>query len=191
MQWLWKQFLIIYGVVRVRHNYGISDDGTWLDELFGKSRIDLERGIAALRLNVETSEIGDVYPVSCSEFKKLCIPTEHELGLPGEEKAYRLACRSLWDTHPIVYLAVGDIGTFRLRTLAKSRTRPWYGRNYRKLVARARMGERLLVPQNRKHILEHAEEDNTKSVITVPAKAKDHISVMRKMLNMRAKTKND
>lgn len=178
-EWLWGQFVRAYGAPRVRSVYGIRDeDGEWLDELRDFTREDLARGVAVMRRRVEVEP--GCFTHTLLEFKAWCYPTDYELGLPGEERAFKLAARGVWDVHPIVYLSVGKMGLYNFNRMDEDQARRRYGKNYRWLVSRVRMGERLVIPTARRHILEYKPEGE--SAVTVPAKAKDHINVMRRIL---------
>jgi hypothetical protein len=86
------------------------------------------------------------WPPSLPEFRKLCMVSEADLGLPDCERAYRAAARLDWSLHPAVYAAAKIVGTFQLRNDAQASTRPKFEKAWASVVDRIRRGEVLEQP---------------------------------------------
>lgn len=86
------------------------------------------------------------WPPSPAEFAALCHPTAEELGLPDIDAAYRRACVSNW-THPAIYEAAKRIGTFEIRSMPESKSRPLFERAYKAVCAEVLAGAVFEVPK--------------------------------------------
>ena len=86
------------------------------------------------------------WPPSPAEFAALCHPTAAELGLPDLDTAYRHACVSNW-SHPVVYEAAKRVGTFEIRSMPESKSRPMFERAYKSVCAEVLAGATFEVPK--------------------------------------------
>lgn len=86
------------------------------------------------------------WPPCPAEFAALCHPTTEELGLPDMDTAYRRACVSNW-THPAIYEAAKRIGTFEIRCMPESKSRPLFERTYRAVCAEVMAGATFEIPK--------------------------------------------
>ncbi len=137
---LWRLMTEVFGY-RWASAYGTSDQsGTWAKGLAGLTGDDLARGVR------KVIELGMDWPPSMPEFRKLCLPSEADLGLPEFEQAYRAAARLDWTLHPAVYAAAKIVGTYKLRYDAESSTRPKFEKAWDSVVERIRRGEVLEQP---------------------------------------------
>ena len=82
-------------------------------------------------------------------FIQLCKPAPADLGLPSIGQAYTEACRNShpacsaeW-SHPAVYHAARQVGSFELRTLDEKTTRPMFEQAYERTVRAILDGEEL------------------------------------------------
>ncbi|HFG2079679.1 TPA: replication protein P [Vibrio cholerae] len=89
---------------------------------------------------------------SLGQFVKWCQPDPADHGLPNVRQAYMEACRNAhrlaemknyeW-SHPAVYIALKNTGTFEIRNRKEAETWPIFERNYKIAVRRALAGEDL------------------------------------------------
>lgn len=86
------------------------------------------------------------WPPSPAEFAALCHPTAEDLGLPDIDTAYRRACVSSW-THPAIYEAAKRVGTFEIRSMPESKSRPLFERAYKAVCAEVLAGAVFEVPK--------------------------------------------
>lgn len=116
------------------------------------------------------------WPPSPAEFAALCHPTAAELGLPDLDTAYRRACVSNW-THPAIYEAAKRIGTFEIRCMPESKSRPLFERTYRAVCAEILAGATFEVPK--RTAIEHKPVPARKEV------ALEHLAKMKAMVGAR------
>lgn len=116
------------------------------------------------------------WPPSPAEFAALCHPTAAELGLPDLDTAYRRACMSSW-THPAIYEAAKRIGTFEIRSMPESKSRPLFERAYKAVCAEVLAGATFEVPKRK--ALEHR---------PAPAKRETALAELEKIKNMLGKS---
>ncbi|WP_144220295.1 replication protein P [Shewanella algae] len=91
---------------------------------------------------------------SVGQFIKWCQPDPADYGLPDTRKAYLEACRNAhrlaemtndeW-SHPAVYIALKNTGTFDIRSRKEAETWPIFQRNYEIAIRRVLAGEDLNV----------------------------------------------
>ncbi|MER5080553.1 replication protein P [Providencia stuartii] len=87
---------------------------------------------------------------SLGQFVKWCQPEPADHGLPSVRQAYTEACRkshpaadrSSW-SHPAVYIAAREVGSFELTNLPSSQSQPLFERAYAIAVRRVMAGEDL------------------------------------------------
>ncbi|MGE4072737.1 MAG: hypothetical protein AB7E72_16330 [Lysobacterales bacterium] len=66
--------------------------------------------------------------------------------MPDIDTAYRSACVSNW-THPAIYEAAKRIGTFEIRSMPESKSRPLFERAYKAVCAEVLAGAVFEVPK--------------------------------------------
>lgn len=113
------------------------------------------------------------WPPVPAEFAALCHPTAAELGLPDLDTAYRHACVSNW-SHPAVYEAAKRIGTFEIRSMPESKSRPLFERVYRAVCAEVLAGATFVVPK--RTAIEHRPQPTRREV------ALEHLAKMKAMV---------
>lgn len=114
----------------------------WIDQLAGRTRADILRGLR--RLRHERPE----WPPGAAGFAQLCTPTAEDMGLPDVEIAYRMACSSDWSIGA-VWAAAKVVGTGRLRNLPERQTRKAFERIWSWVVEQAQQGRVFdLPPEN-------------------------------------------
>lgn len=113
------------------------------------------------------------WPPSPAEFAALCHPTAVELGLPDIDTAYRRACVSNW-THPAIYEAAKRVGTFEIRSMPESKSRPLFERAYKAVCAEVLAGAVFEVPKRK--ALDHKPAPARREV------AMEHLAKMKSMV---------
>ena len=139
---LWRRMARIYGH-RWTSAFGAKDDSTWLRGLRGVTPEQLGVGLAVCVRRA------DPWPPTLPEFLVLCTPTAEDLGLPTVDAAYREAVMAdrdhIW-SHPAVFVAARNAGSFKLRTLPEAKSGPLFERAYEIVVRRVLAGEQFTAP---------------------------------------------
>ncbi|EIC3233742.1 hypothetical protein LEZ06_004649 [Salmonella enterica subsp. enterica serovar Mbandaka] len=122
---------------------------------------------------------------SVGQFIKWCKPDPADYGLPDTRKAYLEACRNAhrlaemtndgW-SHPAVYIALKNTGTFDIRNRKEAETWPIFERNYEIAIRRVLAGEDLNA-----EIPEALPPRPTPRPVD-PEVAKQHLERLKKML---------
>ncbi|EOE6246791.1 replication protein P [Vibrio parahaemolyticus] len=122
---------------------------------------------------------------SLGQFVKWCQPDPVDYGLPDTRKAYLEACRNShrlaemtndeW-SHPAVYIALKNTGTFDIRNRKEAETWPIFERNYEIAVRRVLAGEDLNVE------IPKALPPRPAPRPVDPEVAKQHLERLKKML---------
>lgn len=121
---------------------------------------------------------------SLGQFTKWCQPEPADYGLPNVRQAYTEACRkshpaavrSSW-SHPAVYIAAREVGSFDLINLPCSQSLPLFERAYAIAVRRVMAGELL----NTK--IPKALPEQPAPRPADPEVAKQHLERLKKMFN--------
>lgn len=136
---LWLKMTEIYGR-RWTGSFGVSVDQShaWAATLGGLTGEQIAVGLNALACT-EDKQLQD-WPPAAPQFRALCLSRDPEaFGLPGEEKAYREACRRAYRngpslhhpwSHPAVCHAALETGFHTLNTLKEDASRKLFARNY-------------------------------------------------------------
>lgn len=137
----------------------------------------IERGLDKLRLRC--GKEASFVPTS-GQFIEMCKITPEEMGIPSLEEAYREAAtqvHSSW-SHPIVYHAWNNSGSFEMRVLPRSQNFPIFERNYQILLKKMLNGEDLpVIPK----AIEHKSEE--KPVEVTPERARAGLVALKALLN--------
>ncbi|PCI27637.1 hypothetical protein COB55_05425 [Candidatus Wolfebacteria bacterium] len=124
------------------------DAHEWGLGLAGLSEVDLERGLAKCRA-------GNKWPPNLPEFRAMCEVTPEEFGLPSESAAYREACLNAGNfgelswSHPAVYHAYQDVGSWQLRNSREQRSKPMFHEAYNSRVGQVMRGAKLQIPEHK------------------------------------------
>lgn len=188
MTQLWLRMSEIYGA-QFANQFGVIGGEafqTWCLGLRDMSEAMIKKGFTKL-LQRESAFVPNL-----NEFRKLCLVTPEELGLPSMEVAYLEACNSghrvlgaNW-SHPAVYHAGKAVGWFELRNRIAKETRPMFKISYEDICQRVMKGEVFELPEPDATQLEH--HTNGKQVTTEQSKAAGQAAIaeMRKAMGMRA-----
>lgn len=120
MDWLWTKFSELYGQ-KFTSIYGAETDASslWFQVLSGVTKQDIEKGFNKL------IEQGSVWPPSIPEFRDMCKPSDEELGLPMERRAFMDAVNWKNITHQeknkAVYYAISLIDIFSFQRLTSDK----------------------------------------------------------------------
>ncbi len=157
MTQLWLRMSEIYGA-QFANQYGeVGGESfqTWCLGLRDMTEGMIKKGFVKL-LKRESQFVPNL-----GEFRKLCMTTPEEFGLPSTEAAYLEACNNghrvlhaKW-THPAVYYAGKNTGWFELRSETSKVTRPRFKAEYEALCDRVMNGEVLELPELNSRALEH------------------------------------
>lgn len=122
---------------------------------------------------------------SLGQFTKWCQPDPADYGLPNTRQAYLEACRNAhrltemkydeW-SHPAVYIALKNTGTFDIRNRPAAETWPIFKRNYEIATRRAFVGEDLNAE------IPKALPPRPTPRPVDPEVAKQHLELLKKML---------
>lgn len=188
MTQLWLRMSEIYGA-QFANQYGeVGGESfqTWCLGLRDMTEAMIKKGFTKL-LQRESAFVPNL-----NEFRKLCLTTPEELGLPSMEAAYLEACNNghrvlgaKW-SHPAVYHAGKSVGWFELRNRIAKETRPMFKAAYEDICQRVMKGEVFELPAPDATRLER--HTNGDKVTTEQSKkiAESTLAELRKSMGMRA-----
>ena len=187
MTLLWLRMSEIYGA-QFANQYGeVGGESfqTWCLGLRDMTEAMIKKGFTRL-LQRESAFVPNL-----NEFRKLCLATPEELGLPTMEAAYLEACNNghrvvgaKW-SHPAVYHAGKAVGWFELRSEQATVTRPRFKQAYEDICKEIMKGETYELPELDPTQLEH--HTNGKKLTTEESKAaaQAEIAKMKASLGMK------
>lgn len=118
----------------------VSTKQTWLSGLKAFEPEDLARGLS------KCMEKHKDWPPSLVEFYNLCKKTPCEIGLPTHDQAYAMAIARNWE-FPIVWFAMQDADSFKVRSLPEKEAKARFGKAYNKMLDQAYNGRVFEIPQ--------------------------------------------
>lgn len=136
------------------HKHGTSPSSEWITALDTVGDIGLQTALRRIG-ELKPNAAGEIWPPEMIDFLAMCRPSPEELGLPDLDTAYRHACVSNW-SHPVVYEAAKRIGTFEIRSMPESKSRPLFERTYRAVCAEILAGATFEVPK--RAAIEHKQD---------------------------------
>lgn len=157
---LWERLTELYGH-RFTSAYSDNPNQGWELALTGLSPEMIGKGLKRMSQDARFTD----WPPNALGFRRLCLPTAAELGLPGDGEAYRQAVGLNTQRHPaVVYALRNFVGGYELRREKERMAKKIWSQAWAETVDYVAAGGELPAPEKQ------IEEKNTPATKSVAEK---------------------
>ena len=167
---LWIRFSDIYGSA-FTSQFSEMPTQIWDMALDGMTPSMISKGLSKMIADPRF----ETFPPKPPQFRRLCLPAAEDLGLPGDEQAFRQAVGIDSTKHPAVIYALRTIDSHRLRTESAAVARAMFAAAWAKTIEHVSAGGALPAPE--KQITEQAIKAN-------PDEVRDSLTALRRIAGL-------